>query len=69
MVRASALGAVDHGFAPASAIQKALEMALVVPLLTLALKGSARRFISICYLLCRKIAHELMLSVKNNKRC
>ena len=55
---------------PGRAIPKALKMVLVAPLLTLALKGSARRQIkvSIRYLLCRKIAHELMLSVKNNKR-
>ena len=52
------------------AIPKALKKVLVAPLLTLALKDSAKRYskVSIRYLLCPQIAHELMLSVKNDKR-
>ena len=43
VVRASALGAVNRGSGPGCAIPKALKTVLVAPLLTLALKGSARR--------------------------
>ena len=52
---------------PGCAIPKALKMELVALLLTLALKrvvlGRYKSKVSIRYLLCRKIAHEL-LSVK-----
>ena len=44
-------------------------MVLVAPLLTLEFKGCAKRYskVSMCYLVCRKIAHELILSVKISK--
>ena len=40
-------------------------MVLAAPLLALAYKGSDRKVkrVIICFLLCRKTAHELMLSV------
>ena len=50
------------GSNPGHAIPNALKMVLAAPLLALAYEGS------ICCLLCPKMAHELMLSVKNNKR-
>ena len=43
VVRTSASRAVDHGFAPRLRHTKGVKMVLVAPLLTLALKGRARR--------------------------
>ena len=60
VVRVSASGAVDRGLAPRSRHTKGVKNG------TISYLADARK-VSIRYLLCRKIAHELMLSVRNNK--
>ena len=71
MVRASASVAVSHGFAPRSRHTKGVKNGTSSSLadarsIRVVLGRSSKA--TIRYLLCRKIAHELMLSVKNNKR-
>ena len=71
VVRGSASVAVSHGFAPRSRHTKGVKIGTSSSLadarsIRVVLGRSSKT--TIRYLLCRKIAHELILSVKNNQR-
>ena len=71
MVRASASGSVGRAFAPRSRHTKGIKNGTSSSLADARIKRVVlrnKRKVSIRCLLCRKIAHELMLSVKNNKQ-